>query len=680
MRGSIMIRKIRCYIDLTQTNLMSLLYRRWKPALVTLSVTLLLLQLLLYSKRYHVRRASTRVFSLRKTPMQSEAYLVDTSGCKIPNLDPFDKSIRKLVHKGHKLHCTGRFAPLTYKEGNKIKVNKTVVGRLQLTDAAELQCQYQAIVRVTPEDKHGYSFSSTVVIFKDEIEVFEEFVRVMCFRGRRSIYINFYAFVQAESTYTERLLHKKFKNHLKRHKIKETLNVIMIGADSVSRLNHIRQLPKTRKYLLEKLNAVEMLGYNKVADNTMVNLIPMFTGKFTEELPWNETLRNESFDKYPFAWKNYSSAGYRTLYAEDAPEIAIFNYHKLGFHEPPADAYLRPLSLAMEAEPMLWNKIHHCAGDRLETNIVLNYVSDFVKLHKSKPFFAFSFITRLTHEDINEARAADDPHLEFFRGLHEDGTLNNTVLIYFSDHGVRFGRIRSRFVGKLEERLPFLFIVYPPWLYKKYPQMVKNLRTNSQRLTTPFDIYETLMDLLYFSDDVSHKSRSWGLIKDRGVSLFREIPENRTCEKAEILPHWCTCQKQVPVSVSGNKVVRAADTIVRHINHLLGDSLKSCHKLSLFKIHDAYKSDANDKFLHFQESINDVIDRRVIFTDRTESVAHYLVTLETKPGNGLFEVTVRHHELSDSYAVVGDLSRINRFGDQSACIDIPLLKKLCYCK
>jgi hypothetical protein len=45
--------------------------------------------------------------------------------------------------------------------------------------------------------------------------------------------------------------------------------------------------------------------------------------------------------------------------------------------------------------------------------------------------------------------------------------LNKTVLIFLSDHGIRFGAIRKTSVGKLEERLPFMFLIFPDWFLKK---------------------------------------------------------------------------------------------------------------------------------------------------------------------------------------------------------------------
>jgi len=53
----------------------------------------------------------------------------------------------------------------------------------------------------------------------------------------------------------------------------------MIGIDSVSRLNFKRQFPQTYAILKNRLHAYEMAGYNKVRDNTFINLVPMFLGE-----------------------------------------------------------------------------------------------------------------------------------------------------------------------------------------------------------------------------------------------------------------------------------------------------------------------------------------------------------------------------------------------------------------
>ncbi|CAG2162861.1 unnamed protein product [Oppiella nova] len=96
-----------------------------------------------------------------------------------------------------------------------------------------------------------------------------------------------------------------------------------------------------------------MYGYNKVADNTFVNLTPLLTGYYLEDI-WNETISKT----------DYSNRGYNTLLMEDAPDIATFNYLKIGFNEPPTDYYLRPFSLAIEKD------VHNdCYQDKPEIEI-----------------------------------------------------------------------------------------------------------------------------------------------------------------------------------------------------------------------------------------------------------------------------------------------------------------------
>ena len=131
------------------------------------------------------------------------------------------------------------------------------------------------------------------------------------------------------------------------------------------------------------------------------------------------------------SWNKFNRSGFHTLYAEDAPKIAIFNYAKKGFASPPADHYLRPFSLAVEYSSLKANSEDHCVGDRLETNLVLDYVRQFSDVYKDEKTFAFAFLTRLTHDSVNRAGAADELHFRFLDGLRKSGRLNNTAVVYF---------------------------------------------------------------------------------------------------------------------------------------------------------------------------------------------------------------------------------------------------------
>jgi c-di-GMP-related signal transduction protein len=136
----------------------------------------------------------------------------------------------------------------------------------------------------------------------------------------------------------------------------------------------IRYKPEKRKYLLQNMSAFELIDYNKVVDNTFVSIVPMTTGKFVNELPWTEDMKNVPFDKYDFIWKKYSQHAYKTLYSEDAPGIQMFDYLKAGFSKFQGDYFNRPFSLAAEDISDLWNSGHQCIHARPEADIMLDYL------------------------------------------------------------------------------------------------------------------------------------------------------------------------------------------------------------------------------------------------------------------------------------------------------------------
>lgn len=119
-------------------------------------------------------------------------------------------------------------------------------------------------------------------------------------------------------------------------------------------------------------------------------------------------------------------------------------------------------------------------------------------------------------------------------------------------------KIHSIFQGRMEERLPFVLISFPEWFRQSFPSAMENLYINSEnRLTSPYDLHEMLLDLLEPGTRLENetiKKRSVYALEEiessdeyvhnitRGISLFLPITTNRTCEQAGIDLHWCTCQ------------------------------------------------------------------------------------------------------------------------------------------
>lgn len=369
----------------------------------------------------------------------------------------------------------------------------------------------------------------------------------------------------------------------------QEVSVLIVGVDTVSRLNLYRQMPRTQEFL-QFLDSIEFLGYNKVHDNTFSNLVPLFTGYSVQELRelcW----ANDSvyFDDCPWIWKRFSSKGYFTALAEDLSFYGTFNSFKSGFLQPPSDYYLRPFISANEVHlghHKLLN-MKYCIGARFTSEVLMDYALKFtanMTLQKKK-FWSVFWESSVTHDFLNVPVNNDLIFLMFLKSIQEYNVLNSTVLIFMSDHGMRWGAFRETYQGRLEESLPFLYLVFPDWFKKKYSLATKNINQNKHRLTTHFDVHETMKDLLNL-DSLEDKVLKWRISTmrhTRGISLFLPIPENRTCESAGIQPIWCSCQKNQKVSTTDKTVVKAANLSLKYLNSMM-KNYKECAQLKLNKV------------------------------------------------------------------------------------------------
>ena len=409
-----------------------------------------------------------------------------------------------------------------------------------------------------------------------------------------------------------------------------------------------------------------------LADDSYPNLIPLLTGLNVNEFV-KECIPLLNHDGCHFIWKDFENKGYQTVFGEDCDYAGLFTLDKSGFKIQPTDYFFN--TFISEAETAMANNkrglFYMCLGDKKPNEVMFKYIEKFVKTKKNDTFFSFFWATAMTQEFINYPTLIDDDLSNLLIKIEKEGYLNKTVLLLMSDHGIRYGDFRKTNQGMIEERQPLLYFILPKWFKQTYPEAYKNLMINRRRLITPFDIYETLQELLEpkLLAKSRFQSRSMESLEElylhKSISLFLEVLPNRTCERAGIASHWCTCFERKQIAITDELTQEAATFVVKYINDLL-INYSNCRKLSLNSILFA-NLEANSNNFKFG-------------LKRYHTTYDIIIGIETKPSMAKFEATVRFPEDgSKKLHIFGKISRLNIYGNQSHCIDNNKLKLYCFC-
>ncbi|CAJ0588170.1 unnamed protein product, partial [Cylicocyclus nassatus] len=180
-------------------------------------------------------------------------------------------------------------------------------------------------------------------------------------------------------------------------------SVILLVIDSVSHSNFIRNLPKSLEVLNSLYKSYIFEGMNKVGDNSYPNAIAFLAAKTREEFGD----AGGYFDDRPLIWKDFTKAGYKTLYAEDYVDFNLFTYLAKGFRTKPTDHYLRPFFLNVYGSYLQRRSKFLCYGNQAIHNIEFNYLSQFLRKNKDSPKFALSWFNEIGHEYLNTVNVAD---------------------------------------------------------------------------------------------------------------------------------------------------------------------------------------------------------------------------------------------------------------------------------
>ncbi|GBP91588.1 hypothetical protein EVAR_54557_1 [Eumeta japonica] len=227
-------------------------------------------------------------------------------------------------------------------------------------------------------------------------------------------------------------------------------------------------------------------------------------------------------------WSRFEEAGYATAYGEDYLSLPDTFSRYQGFTAPPTHHYLRPFFLTGENQqgPLLCTKKLPSAVN------VLNYAVDFAHTYANDSFFGFFWLNSYSHNHNLSPTLLDENIVDFFEKLTSIGVMTNTIVIFVSDHGIRYGVMRLPVESYYEERLPMLFMWTPTEFRNSYSESYTNSVQNQFRLTTPYDFYMTFWDILQMGN--SQLTVPVSEACPQCTSLFSPIPKDRSCAHAMV--------------------------------------------------------------------------------------------------------------------------------------------------
>lgn len=476
---------------------------------------------------------------------QLSRWLVSSSKCHIPFLEPWDQSIGEYVTRKRRLSCSKVMGDF-YRSAKELLVSQvsTTTNSLSYVEANKLHfvpaairmgalsglCCYKSISRSTENDDELDYADECVAIRTNALAINSTLIEVSC--GKPLNYLNVHSFViqnMEEEDALARVADAKLNSA-------DYYNVLMVGVDTMSRSNGQRQLNRTLDLLKGELyRTLDFAGYNKVGENTFPNLIPLLTGLRPEQLAetqcWmvsNYTDEGEHGDDYldncKYLWNFYQQLGYATYFSEDWPSASTFNYLKPGFKNEPTNFYGRPFALARDKLTFPKFESIGCASCQLDEPIVqvdLRNLQTFIEQHRKKPYFAFHWINCPQHDDLNGASQMDHILRDFFERLHNLTQADRTFVFLFSDHGYRWNNFVSTRIGHYESSLPLLTIAPPEVFIRKHPDLYQHLKEHQSALLTPFDLFKTLIGIR----DLSSSSRFRAAERARARRLARQAPK-----------------------------------------------------------------------------------------------------------------------------------------------------------
>ena len=347
----------------------------------------------------------------------------------------------------------------------------------------------------------------------------------------------------------------KSRDKLSKKHIVKFNNVYIIYIDGISRNHFHRKFKKTSK-LIEKMlysnkkketkykkyNSFQFMKYHVFDGNTIGNNIPLIYGNNMNNIS------GISMTKF------FKDNGFITASTFNSCNREIFDWNKKQFKNIFFTGWDHE-NFAMFCDTNFVDKrykwsivkgknsiLRKCLYEKDSFEYEFEYILQFLKAYKKeRKFLKIGFADG--HESTMEvSKYIDESLSNFLKIIFDQYYDEKTAIILLSDHGGQLAGFQDIFFykeKKIEQYLAMFFMILPEDNHN-YNRTALNI--NQQRFITPFDIHDTLLDM------INVDKKKFPQMSEKGQSLFQEIDGlKRFCDnyKEEIPQNICFCKKNL---------------------------------------------------------------------------------------------------------------------------------------
>lgn len=310
-------------------------------------------------------------------------------------------------------------------------------------------------------------------------------------------------------------------------------NIIVLYIDSVSRAYSIRSLKKTMKFIeqfmlyggshnnnfnSDNFHSFQFFKYHAFNYFTRFNYPPIFYGKVEGKFERNIKFLKEN--------------GYVTCTVNDFCHIEPTDTgHNMTYDEIPDHEMI----ICEPNMKRVFSTTKRCLYNKITTDYALEYGNQFWRKYLNNRKY-LSITLEDGHEGTLEVlKYSDNSIYNFLNNLYNDNLFKSTSIFIISDHGTQAPSLyHLNNFYHIERFLPMFYLICNDRKNISYQIQYLNIHNNQQILITGYDIYNTIVNLVYGDNYylIENKTENISIPKSKfGKSLFEEINPRKRIPK-----------------------------------------------------------------------------------------------------------------------------------------------------